>query len=101
MRRNRGFWVMATEAPSVRFGGVAIFYREAEHFSVEELRLHGPNVIGFRLVMGRRRWRVVGLYIAPINASTIEDQGSTLRGRAPGGRRPQCQSRGSGRHTTG
>ena len=47
-----GFWVMATEVPSAHCGGVAIFYREAEHFAIEELRLHGPNVIIFQMVMG-------------------------------------------------
>ena len=51
---------MATEAPSAHRGGVAIFYREVEHFSVEEIYLHGLNVIRFKLVTGRRRWHVVG-----------------------------------------
>ena len=57
---SRGFGVMATEAPSAHRGGVVIFYREAEHFAVEEICLHDPNVTSFNLVTGRRRWHVVG-----------------------------------------
>ena len=44
-----------TEASSARRGGVAIVYREAEQFSVEELRLHGLNVVSFQLVTRRRQ----------------------------------------------
>ena len=42
---SSGFWVTATAALSAHCGGIAVFYREAEHFGVEELRLHGPNVL--------------------------------------------------------
>ena len=54
-REYSGFLVMATEATSVHRGGIAVFYREAEHFAIEELRLHGPNFIISHLVTGRRR----------------------------------------------
>ena len=72
-RKASGFCVTATEAPSALRGGFAFFNRKAEHFAVEELLLHGPNVIIFQLVTGKRRWRVVGCYIASSDASTIED----------------------------
>ena len=78
-QKSSGFWVMATEAPSAHRGGVAIFYREAERFAIEDICLHEPNVIRFQLVTGRRRWDVVGCYIAPINDSTIEDVSETIR----------------------
>ena len=71
MREASGFQVMSTEAPSVHHGGVAILYREAEHFAIKELCIHGPNVISFKMVTGRRRWHVAGCYITPSNASTI------------------------------
>ena len=46
-RETSGFCVIVTEAPSAHRSGIAIFYCKAE------LRLHGPNVISFHLVMGR------------------------------------------------
>ena len=55
------------------------FCREADHFAIEELRLHGPNVIIFHLVAWRQRWHVVGCYISPSNASTIEDVSAAIR----------------------
>ena len=46
-RESRGFWVTVTEAPRAHHGGVAVFYHEAEHFSIEELCLNGLDVIIF------------------------------------------------------
>ena len=36
------------------------------------MRPYGPNVISFKVVTGRRRWYIIGCYIAPNNARTIE-----------------------------
>ena len=55
------------------------FYRPAEQFAVEEIHLHGPNVISFQLVTGRRRWHFVGCYISPRDASTIEGFAAAIR----------------------
>ena len=74
-----GLWVMATKAPSAHHRGVAIFYREPKHFASEELRLHGPNIISFQLETWRRRWHVVGCYIAPSDDLTIEDVTAAIR----------------------
>ena len=63
----------ATAAPRNRCGSATIFYHKAEHFSIKEIHLHGPNFISFQLVTGRRRWHKVGCYISPRYASTIED----------------------------
>ena len=41
-------------------GGVAAFYSETKPFAIEELRLHSPNVIRFKLVTGRKMWHIVG-----------------------------------------
>ena len=70
----------ATADPSAHRGGIAIFYRKAEHFATKDLRLHGPNFISFQMVMGGRQWHVVGCYIAPRYASTIEDISAAIRG---------------------
>ena len=60
-----GYSVVATDAPSRHRGGVAIFYRSEPHFAVEAVEKFGPNVIGFQLGTGARRWYIVGVYLAP------------------------------------
>ena len=68
-----------TELLSAHCGGVVIFYRGTDNFAIKELRLHVLNVISFQMVTGRRRWNVIGCYIAPINASIIEVVSATIR----------------------
>ena len=36
------------------------------------MRPYGPNVISFEVATGRRRWYIIGCYLAPDNARTIE-----------------------------
>ena len=67
-----GYRVVATDAPSRHRGGVALFYREEADFAVEEVRTYGPNVISFEVVTSRRRWYIIGCYIAPDDAWMIE-----------------------------
>ena len=62
---------MTTAAPSAHHNCAAIFYRESDHFAIQELRFHGLNIISFQLVTEQRRWHDVGCYIAPCDASTI------------------------------
>ena len=49
-----------------------MFYRESEHSTLEALRLYGPNVVIFQLTLGGQLWYVVGCYITPEYALTIE-----------------------------
>ena len=81
MRDSSGFQVTATAAPRTHYGGVTFFYREAEHFAIEELRLYGPNFIRLKLVTGRRRWHIVWCYIPPppSDTITIEEFVATIR----------------------
>ena len=65
--------VIATEATSPHQGGVALFYRNSEHWHIESVRKYGPNVISFELVTGHRRWAVVGAYIPPADVTTLEN----------------------------
>ena len=51
-----GYSFVATDAPSRHRGGVVIFHRPAPHFAVEAVQQFGPNIIGFQLVTGERRW---------------------------------------------
>ena len=44
--------VVASESPSAHSGGVAVFYRAAEHLSVEALQIYGVNVVRFQLALG-------------------------------------------------
>ena len=74
-RESSSFWVMEIAAgpPNGHCGGVTVLYGKTEHFAIEEIRLHVQNTIGFLLMIGRRRWHIVGCYIAPRDAPTIED----------------------------
>ena len=64
-RGSASYSVIATDAPSRHCGGVTIFYRSEPHFVVEAVENFGPNVIGFQLATGARRWYIVGVYLAP------------------------------------
>ena len=72
-RESSGYRLVATKAPSVHRDGVSVFYRAAENFSVEALKTYRESVFSFHLALGNRRWFIVGCYLAPENASTIED----------------------------
>ena len=72
MRESIGFQVTTAAALSAHCGGIAVFYRKAENLANEELCIHGPNVISVHMVTGRRRWHIIGRYIFPSDASTIE-----------------------------
>ena len=69
---SSGYLVVATDAPSRHRGGIAMFYREGAGFAVEELSPYGPNVISFKVVTGQRRRYIIGCYLAPDDARTIE-----------------------------
>ena len=68
MRESSGYRVVATEVSSAYSGGVAVFYRALEHFSVEALQTYGANVFIFQLASGYRWWFIVGCYLDPNGA---------------------------------
>ena len=78
---SAGYSVVATDAPSRHRGGVAIFYRSEPHFAVEAVEKVGPNIIGFQLMTGARRWYIVGVYLAPHSTKTIERVTKAIRSR--------------------
>ena len=41
-------------------------------FAMEAVQEFGPNVIGFQLATGARRWYIVGCYLTPDDTSTME-----------------------------
>ena len=60
-----GYSVAATDAPRQHRGRVAVFHRPAPHFAVEAVHQFRPNVVGFQMANGERRWYIVGCYLAP------------------------------------
>ena len=81
---SAGYSVIATDAPSRHRGGVALFYRSKLHFVVEAVEKFGPNVLGFQLATGARRWYIVGLYIAPKDMTTMERVVKAIRRKPQG-----------------
>ena len=83
-RESSGYKVVAMEAPGAHIGNISVFYRVSEHFYVEVLQTYRTNVISFQLALGNR-WRyIVGCYLTPYNASTIEDVVAAI-GKQPEG----------------
>ena len=81
---SAGYRVVATDAPSQHRGGVALFYRPSPLFAVEAVREYGPNVLSFEVATGGRRWYIIGCYLAPNDARTI-DRVVTAMGDQPRG----------------
>ena len=51
---------------------MALFYRPLPLFEVEAVQDYGPNVLSFKVATGARRWYIIGCYLAPDDAETIE-----------------------------
>ena len=51
LRESGGYQVVLTKAPSMHRGGVAVFYSKADHFNLEVLHFHIPNVFSFHLAL--------------------------------------------------
>ena len=58
--------------PVQQCGDLELFWPEFPQFAVEAHQKHGPNIVIFRMVMGGPIWFLMGLYLAPDNASSIE-----------------------------
>ena len=39
---------------------------------MEAIQEYGPNVLSFEVATGARRWYIIGCYLAPDDAETIE-----------------------------
>ena len=68
-----GYKVVATPAPIRHQGGVTIFYRDSPVFAVEAIRQFDANVIAFQMATVKRRWYIVGCYLATGDRTTIRD----------------------------
>ena len=81
---SAGYRVVATDAPSRHHGRFALFYRPSPLFEVEAVREYGPNVLSFEVATGARRWYIIGCYLAPDDAETIERVVTALGDRPKG-----------------
>ena len=61
-----------------------MFYQPSPLFAVEAVRQFGPNVVGFQLATGARRWYIIGCYLAPNDTSTIDIIVAALKERPRG-----------------
>jgi hypothetical protein len=71
-RFSSGYNVFASNAVSVRQGGIALFGKSNKFYEIKEWRTRGPNVITFVVVLGGERYYAVGCYIPPTNLTTLE-----------------------------
>jgi hypothetical protein len=73
MHWSSGYNVQSTHAPSTWQGGISLFFGGGanERYEINEVELHGPNVLLFQLVLGATRWCIVGCYIPPTDLTTL------------------------------
>ena len=71
--------VIATDVPSQHQGRVTVFYRDFLQFMVESQWHFTPSVFSLHLVLGGRRWYIVGCYLTPYDASTINNIVTAIR----------------------
>ena len=83
-RGSDGYSVVATDMPSRHRGGMAVFHWPAPNFAVEAVQQFGPNIVGFQMETGERRWYIFGCYLAPDETLTIESVVAALKERPRG-----------------
>ena len=98
---SAGYSVVVTDTQSRQSGGVAVFHRPAPHFAVEAVQQFGPNLVGFQLATGERRWYIVECYLIPRRHLDAREcrrrsQGAPQGRQAVGGGGLQCQPGGAG-----
>ena len=73
-----GYDVWETEAESQHRGGVAVLWRAAKGWQVEITASFGPNVVSFLLMLGSRRFYVVGAYDTPNDMPAVHSVDQVL-----------------------
>jgi hypothetical protein len=68
---SSGYHVRATHEPSAWQGGISLFWRASDLYEVEEVELHGPNMLSFQLMSDAMRYCIVGCYIPPNDLTTL------------------------------
>jgi hypothetical protein len=70
-----GYQVISLKAASPHQGGFALLWRESEDqgFLVEAAHIAFPSILTFQLVTGEDRFFVIDAYIAPADATGVDD----------------------------
>ena len=71
-QESAGFCIVVYGGLSRHRRGMTPFYKYLLFFVVEYQQQHGPNIIRFQILPDKIRCHVVGCYLAPHNASTLE-----------------------------
>jgi hypothetical protein len=69
---SSGYNVFASNAVSIRQGGIALFWRDYDLYEIEESKTRSPNVLSFELITSKTSCYVVGAYLP------LSDPGTTL-----------------------
>ena len=83
-RESAGYRVVATDTPSRHRGVMSLFYRPPPLFMVEAVREYRLNVMSSKVATGARRWYIIGCYLSPNYAETIERVVTALGDRPKG-----------------
>ena len=67
-----GYSVVSMGALIRHCGGVEVFHHVPPRFSVKAPQQFGTNVVRLHLVKGEQQWYILGCYLFPNDASTIE-----------------------------
>ena len=65
-------------------GNIAIILREEVGWKIEDLENFRLNVVSFTIIVGRKRWYVVGVYVSPNNQPTVYQVEQALAGDPAG-----------------
>ncbi len=66
-----GYSIVASDAPSMHQGGIALFWRANKTYEVKDWCIRKPSVLSFVVVTGNQCFYVLGCYIPPTNLSTL------------------------------
>jgi hypothetical protein len=70
-RWSSGYNVRSTHAPSKWQGGISLFWRTSRTYEIKEVKMWGPNVLSFQLILGATRWYIMECYIPLTNLTTL------------------------------
>jgi hypothetical protein len=69
-----GYQILASKATSPHQGGIDFIWREDHNgFEVKAVRPLTPNLMSFQLVMGNKRYYVMGIFIPPNCATGVDN----------------------------
>jgi hypothetical protein len=69
-----GYRVLVLKAASPHQGGIGLIWREDHNgFEVKAIWPLTPNLMSFQLVMGDKRFYIMGIYIPPNCTSGVDD----------------------------